>query len=266
MALPIRDNLSTRRFPWVTVVLIAINVIVFLFLQPSAFQNPPSQKHYDAHEAQRGIDGTVYSLRWGAIPCELLSGQRAADHPSSCQKDPGEPFPTDKVVYVTLLTAMFLHGSVLHIAGNMLFLWVFGNNVEDRLGRAKYLALYLAGGMAATMGFATVHPHATVPLIGASGAIAAAMGAYLALFPRGRILTAVATAAFQVVYIPAAIVLMLFFVTQFLTPDANVAWEAHVAGMVAGFIAALVLRRLPSVRRREQEDTFDLTVRGGAAF
>jgi len=265
MALPLRDNLSTRRFPWVTVTLIAINVIVFLFLQPSAFQNPPDQKHYDASEAQRGIDGTVYSLRWGAIPCELLSGRQAADHPSQCGTDP-EPFPTDKVVYVTLLTAMFLHGSVAHIAGNMLFLWVFGNNVEDRLGRAKYLALYLAGGMAATMGFAAVHPHTTVPLIGASGAIAAAMGAYLALFPRGRILTAVATAAFQVVYIPAVIVLMLFFVTQFLTPDSNVAWEAHVAGMLAGFAAALLLRRLPSVRYREHEEQLDLSLRGGAHF
>jgi membrane associated rhomboid family serine protease len=200
------------------------------------------------------------------VACEVLTGERVADRPDGCENDIGGPLPRDKSVYLALLTAMFLHGSTAHLAGNMLFLWVFGNNVEDRLGTLRYLALYLVGGVAATLGYAAVNARAPVPLIGASGAIAAVMGAYLVLFPRGRILTAIATAAFQVVYVPAAVVLVLFFVTQFLTPDNEVAWEAHVAGMVAGFLGALALSRLPSVRRRAEMDDVDLALRCGARF
>jgi membrane associated rhomboid family serine protease len=264
MALPLRDDLPARRFPWVTLALFAINVVVFLFVQPSAFQNPPSD--YTASEVAREVDASEYAMRWGAVACELRTGERVADRPDGCDDDVGEPLPRDKSVYLALLTCMFLHGSTLHLAGNMLFLWVFGNNVEDRLGPFRYLGLYLVGGVAATLGFAAVNGRAAVPLIGASGAIAAAMGAYLVLFPRGRILTAIATAAFQVVYVPAAVVLVLFFVTQFLTPDNDVAWEAHVAGMVAGFLGALVLGRLPSVRRRAEVDEVDLALRRGAHF
>lgn len=264
MALPLRDDLVPRRFPWVTLALFAINVVVFLFIQPSAFQNPPDD--YTSAEAARGIEATEFAMRWGAVACELYTGERVADRPAGCDDDIGEPLPRDKSVYLALLTAMFLHGSTAHLAGNMLFLWVFGNNVEDRLGTLRYLALYLIGGVAATLGYAAVNVRAPVPLIGASGAIAAVMGAYLVLFPRGRILTAIATAAFQVVYVPAAVVLVLFFVTQFLTPDNEVAWEAHVAGMVAGFLGALALSRLPSVRRRAEMDAVDEALRRGASF
>ncbi len=148
----------------------------------------------------------------------------------------------------------------------MLFLWVFGNNVEDRLGRLWYLALYLGGGVAATVGYAMVNPSAAIPLIGASGAIAAVMGAFLVFHPRARILTAIATAAFQVVYVPALVVLILYFVTQFFTAEEFVAWEAHVAGMVAGFIGALLLGRVASVRRRAEADRADESVRRGTMF
>ena len=264
MALPLRDDLVPRRFPWVTLALFAINVVVFLFVQPSAFQNPPND--YTSAEARRGAVATEYAMRWGAVACELRTGELVAERPEGCADDVGEPLPRDKSIYLALLTCMFLHGSTAHLAGNMLFLWVFGNNVEDRLGPVRYLALYLLGGVAATLGYVAVNVHAAVPLIGASGAIAAVMGAYLVLFPRGRILTAIATAAFQVVYVPAAVVLVLFFVTQFLTPDNEVAWEAHVAGMVAGFLAALVLSRLPAVRRRAELDQVDLALRRGAEF
>ncbi|MBX3286424.1 MAG: rhomboid family intramembrane serine protease [Acidimicrobiales bacterium] len=264
MALPLRDDLAPRRFPWVTLALFAINVVVFLFVQPSAFQNPPED--YTAAETTRAVQATEFALRWGAVSCELHAGEPLAERPQQCDDGLGDPLPANKSVYLALLTCMFLHGSTAHLAGNMLFLWVFGNNVEDRLGPVRYLALYLLGGVAATLGYAAVNAHAAVPLIGASGAIAAVMGAYLVLFPRGRILTAIATAAFQVVYVPAAVVLVLFFVTQFLTPDNEVAWEAHVAGMVAGFLAALVLARLPSVRRRAELDRVDIALRRGAAF
>lgn len=267
MALPLRDDLPTRRFPWATLALIVVNVVVFLFIQPSAFQNPPATDDgYSSRDAEREREGAEFSFRWGAVSCELQSGEDLAARPSACEDIPVAPLPADKSVYLALFTSMFLHGSTLHLAGNMLFLWVFGGNVEDRLGRARYLALYLIGGAAATIGYAAVNQGAALPLIGASGAIAAAMGAYLVVHPKGRILTAIATAAFQVVYVPAVVVLGLFFVTQFLTPDNEVAWEAHVAGMVAGAIAALALTRLPSVKRRREFDAADVSLRSGAPF
>jgi membrane associated rhomboid family serine protease len=242
MALPLRDDVPVRRTAWVTIALIAVNVVVFLFLQPSAFQNPPDEPPPTFHELQRRAEGIEFSYRWGAVPCEIESGTQVADAPGRC--DERVPVNTDehKAVYLALLTCMFLHGSVLHLAGNMLFLWVFGNNVEDRLGRVGYLLLYLGGGVLATLGFVLTNPGSTDPIIGASGAIAAAMGAYLVFHPRGRVLTVVATASFQLVYVPAAVVLGLFFVTQFFTGDDGVAWQAHVAGMVVGAVVALVVR------------------------
>ncbi|QXC62162.1 rhomboid family intramembrane serine protease [Aquihabitans sp. G128] len=266
MALPLRDDLPTRRFPWVTLALITINVVVFLFVQPSAFQNPPHGDTTSFRELERQRDANSFIFTWGAVPCELLSGERLADGPSGCRTTPPVSLPTDKSVYATLLTCMFLHGGVEHIAGNMLFLWVFGNNVEDRLGWARYLALYLVGGVVATLGFAAFNQHTSEPLVGASGAIAAVMGAYLVFHPKGRILTVIATAAFQVVYVPAIVVLALFFVTQFATPDNEVAWEAHVAGMVFGVVAAFALGLLPSVRRQAALDRADVALRAGADF
>lgn len=266
MAVPLRDDLPTRRFPWFTLTLIVVNVVIFLFIQPSAFQNPPSEDTYSVAEEQRTSDAENFTNRWGAVSCELLSGETLADRPTGCDRVPTSNLPADKSIYLALFTAMFLHGSVAHLGGNMLFLWVFGNNVEDRLGRAKYLALYLVGGALGTLGFAAVNHNESSPLIGASGAIAAVMGAYLLFHPKGRILTAIVTAAFQVVYIPAVAVLALFFVTQFLTPDNQVAWEAHVAGMVAGFLLAVGLSRLASVRRRAAADTADIALRAGTEF
>lgn len=243
MAIPIRDGLPTRRFPWVTLTLMVINVVVFLFVQPSAFQNPPdaTPENY-AVEYQRQADAEEFAARWGAVPCELLTGDAVVNQPEQCDDLDVAPVAVGKSVYLALLTNMFLHGGVLHLVGNMLFLWVFGNNVEDRLGRVTYLGVYLVGGILATLGFAAFNTHSSGPLVGASGAIAAVMGAYVVFHPGGRILTVIATAAFQVVYVPALVVLALFFVTQFFTADEYVAWEAHVAGMVAGVFLAAVLR------------------------
>lgn len=270
MALPLRDDLPTRRFPWVTLALILINVVVFLFIQPSAFQNPPDPGGVDpsqvSSELGREDEAFEFAYRYGAVSCEVLGGEALADRPDRCEDIPDSSLPAGKSVYLAVLTCMFLHGSLPHLGGNMLFLWVFGNNVEDRLGPARYLGLYLTGGIAATLGFAAWNAATSVPLIGASGAIAAAMGAYVVLFPRGRILTVIVTAAFQVVYVPAYVVLTLFFVTQFLTPDNDVAWEAHAAGMVAGAIFALALAQLPSVKRRRDHQGADIALRRGAEF
>lgn len=267
MALPLRDDERSHRVPWITITLIALNVIVFLFIQPSGFQGGGIAKPQDRYwQAQQQED---FAWRWGAVACEVTTGKALASEPKGCDTDVSDlpdSFPEGKSVLVTLLTAMFLHGSIFHLASNMLFLWVFGSAVEDRLGRANYLGLYLLGGMVATLGYVALNSRSPVPLIGASGAIAVAMGAYLVLLPRGRILTVITTAAFQVVYIPAAVVLLLFFVTQFIDPEEGVAWEAHAAGMIAGFIAALVLRRIPAVRRRAEADEADAELRAGVGF
>lgn len=267
MAVPLRDSLPTRRFPVVTFTLLVINVLVFLFVQPSGFQSAPESGPYmSVRDRERVIEAEDFVYRWGAVPCELLSGQRLAERPADCDRPEISRQPADKSVVASLFSAMFLHGNVLHLVGNMLFLWVFGRAVEDRLGAVLHLGNYLLGGVAATLGYAAVNTASAQPLIGASGAVSAVMGAYLILHPRGRILTVIATAAFQVVYVPAAVVLVLYFVTQFFTADEYVAWEAHVAGMMAGIIVALVLRQIPAVRDRGRSDPHDSPERSVTYF
>src|SRR4051812_36190171 len=139
---------------------------------------------------------------------------------------------------------MFMHGNLLHIAGNMLFLWVFGNNIEDRMGKVGYLAFYLIGGFAAAMAHILVQPHSAIPVVGASGAIAALMGAYLVLFPKAPINTLLIL-GFIILFrkLPAWVLLVAWFGLQFLTnPNEGVAWVAHVGGFVFGALVALALR------------------------
>jgi len=143
-------------------------------------------------------------------------------------------------VYLAVIASMFMHANLLHLAGNMLFLWIFGNNVEDRLGRIGYTLFYFAAGIVATLGYAAANLSSITPLLGASGAIAGVMGAYLIWFPRARILSLV---FFFPVTIPAAPVLVVWFVTQFFTdPNSGVAWVAHVCGFVFGALIALGFR------------------------
>lgn len=264
MALPLRDDQRTRRTPWVTMALIAINVAVYLFVQPPGFQTSGGSSRQDRYWLQQGQE--EFSYRYGSVACELTTGKTVATKPKGCKGERTRYPPESKSIALALFTCMFLHGSIDHLLGNMLFLWVFGSKVEDRLGRGNYLGLYLLGGIAATFGFVAFNPHAATPLIGASGAIAVAMGAYLVLFPRSHVLTAIFTAALQVVYVPAAVVLLLFFVTQFFTGDDNVAWEAHFVGMVVGALAALCLARIPAVRRRASDDAADADLRAGIEF
>ncbi|MCU1357875.1 MAG: putative rane protein [Acidimicrobiales bacterium] len=266
MALPLRDDEATRRFPWVTVLLIIVNVVVFLFVQPSAYQNPPRQSDHSFEAVRRSNERAVFAYKWGTVPCEIASGSERITQPADCPRRDGAPLPAHKAVYLTLLTSMFIHASLLHIGGNMLFLWVFGNNVEDRLGRLGFLVFYLVGGVVADLGYVASKLHSGGPAFGASGAIAAAMGAYLVFHPRGKVLTALYAGTVQLVYLPAAVVLGLFFVTQFFTPDKGVAWQAHAVGMGFGFVAALALTRLPSVRRRAEAHDADAALRTWAAF
>jgi len=257
MALPFRDNLEPRRVPWVTFALIVVNCVVFLLLQPSAFQTAPDDGEgpLDRAEYERVVDAETFVMRWALVPCEIRTGTPVADAPEGCDEAPTRHLPERKSVYLALLSSMFLHGSIDHLAGNLFFLWVFGRNVEDRLGPLVHLAIYLLGGLAASLTSVFTDLHSAVPHLGASGAIAATMGAYLLCYPRARILTQVAL-PIQFVYLPAAVVLVLYFVTQFfIGSDSNVAWEAHAGGMVAGFLLAIPALRLPWVRRLARPDS-----------
>jgi membrane associated rhomboid family serine protease len=233
--IPLSDANPTRQFPVVTVALIVMNVIAFFFLQPG-FGTSAEATNYFAENV--------------AVPCQL---QECPDRPVqySNTEPPIELQERSFPSFVgALLFSTFLHAGFLHIAGNMLFLWVFGNNIEDFLGKVKFLIFYLAAGIAA--GFAHVLVNlegipSLLPAVGASGAVAGVMGAYLVLFPRARVNTLVPLFfIWTVIQLSAWVVLGIWFVFQFFTsPDAGVAWMAHVGGFVFGAIAILALGGRP---------------------
>ncbi|MGH3441783.1 MAG: rhomboid family intramembrane serine protease [Nitriliruptorales bacterium] len=248
MVLPVGDRSPTRRAPVVTVVLIAVNVGVFLLfsLQLS------------------GCELSRFVFQWAAIPRELLS--LSPLDPAALPPRLAEcvaPALADKSVLTSIVSSMFLHGSLFHLLFNMLFLWVFGNNVEDRLGHGTYLVYYLAGGIVAAYAFAILNPSQLTPLLGASGAIAAVLGGYLVMFPRAQVHTYVPFPLyllaviipgaritgwfliFAIVTLPAWLVLGFWFVSQVTSANeaaaAGIAFEAHIAGFVAGLVFTLLL-------------------------
>jgi membrane associated rhomboid family serine protease len=167
----------------------------------------------------------------------------------------------DRLRYLSLITAMFIHGGWLHLIGNMWFLWIYGDNVEDVLGHGKYLLFYLAAGVAAALLQVAVHPDSRIPMVGASGAIAGVMGAYMIKFPHARVLTLIPVLVFfTTVEVPAVFILFYWFVIQFFSgvgsigysqmSQGGVAWFAHVGGFVAGIILILVLGTHDPYRRR----------------
>jgi membrane associated rhomboid family serine protease len=175
-----------------------------------------------------------------------------------------------KAIALSVLVSLFLHGSILHLAGNLLFLWVFGNNIEDRLGHVRYLGFYLLGGIVATASQILLDVHSTVPMAGASGAIAAVMGAYLVWFPEAPVRTLLFLVIPFVVRLRARWVLIVWFVLQFFTaPGSGVAWMAHVGGFVFGMLVALVVRSSTRARRMalvsgHRDGPWDRT--GGAGY
>ena len=232
--IPLRDANPTRRTAWVTLGLIAANVAVFLLWEPIT-GSPREQAEFFVCE--------------GAIPKELTSFDVLRVLAQNC--------PGGKSVVVSLFTSMFLHGGFLHIAGNMLYLWVFGNNIEDRMGPVLFLLFYLVAGIVAAYAQALPNPESTTPLVGASGAIAGALGAYLVMFPSARVLTLVPIFFFiQLIELPAALVLGFWFVLQAfqgvgsIEADTGVAWFAHVGGFVFGALVALAFYRKRPVEAR----------------
>jgi membrane associated rhomboid family serine protease len=271
--LPLKDNNPTDSFPIVTVALIAICVAVFIW-QLSFPTNPELDRIGFA-----AIDQSA--LEYGAMPYRITNPDETADCEVGAINDRGEPgvvcpgtrdfaqaqqraeanpglqpIPFDQALWwVTLFTSMFMHGGILHIAGNMLFLWVFGNNIEDRLGRLRFALFYLLAGLAAVYAQALIDTSSTAPTIGASGAIAGVLGAYALLYPHARVLTLIFIIFFvTLVEIPALILLALWFILQFIPAlgqvavesggDQGVAYFAHVGGFVFGLaVAGLLLLR-----------------------
>ena len=227
--LPIGDEPNGRRLtPIVNYTLIAINIVVFLY------QLTLSDTASDSAL-------TRFIFRWGAVPDEISHG-------------------TD---LFALLTSMFLHGGWLHIAGNMLFLWVFGDNVEDAMGHARYLLFYLLCGLVAGLAQVAIEPSSLTPLVGASGAIAGVLGAYILLFPRGKIRTLVFLGYFvTVVMIPAWMQIGLWIVLQFFNGFASfgvktgetggVAYFAHIGGFLAGAVLIWLFRDRDAVARQRE--------------
>jgi membrane associated rhomboid family serine protease len=243
--IPLKDNIPTDRFPFVTVGLILANIVVYVLAirhGGSLISGP------DAFE----------SVKYGAIPGALthcldkdllVQSQGVACVNGST---PGA-LPT----WLTVFTSMFMHGSILHIAGNMLFLWIFGNNVEDSMGPVKYFLFYIAGGIAALALQVAINPNSPAPTLGASGAIAAVLGGYILLYPRARVLTLIFIILFfTVIELPAILVLGFWFVEQAVfgatgltRPNATggVAYFAHIGG----FLFGLATIKLLATRRRQ---------------
>ncbi len=273
--IPIRDAMRSQRFPAVTVTLIVLNLLVFLYqgylatrpavlldLRPWAESGltppvavPPAYTNYlqaTSGAANLAVPaGDAFTLQYGLVPAEFTSGH---DLP-----------PTITIpIWLTLITSMFLHGSLLHVLGNMLYLWVFGDNVEGAMGRGRFIAFYLLCGIAAGLAQMALSPHSTIPQIGASGAIAGVLGAYFMLFPTSRILTVIPIFFFiRLISIPAVVVLGIWILLQVISSatslgaGSGVAWFAHIGGFAAGMALAVFFRHrdvriglLDLVRRR----------------
>jgi membrane associated rhomboid family serine protease len=239
---PLKDNIPTLRFPFVTVALIAVNVIAYFFWQQGGLSlGSPTSEHYLCN-----------LVDYAQIPFEIT-------HPGEQVAARGCPAPTAPT-WLTLFTSMFMHGGLLHLGGNMLFLWIFGNNVEDSMGRPKFLVFYLISGLAATALQVAIHPTATVPSIGASGAIAGVLGGYLLLFPRARVITLIFIIFFvTIVELPAVWILGFWFVQQVLFgyfdlgsagAGGGVAYFAHIGGFIFGL---LTIRLFADARKQRAQ-------------
>jgi membrane associated rhomboid family serine protease len=223
--IPLRDRNPTRRTPIITIGLIVACFAAFaLELSITATGGDPALERFFE--------------RWGAVPADITAALEHGDYFSRAM--------------LGMVTSMFLHGGWLHILGNMLYLWIFGNNVEDRLGRLPFLIFYLVGGIAAALTQVVIDPQSRVPLVGASGAIAAALGTYIVLFPGARILSLIFLGFFyQLFEVPALILLGFWFVLQLISgvgalgaqsAQGGVAFFAHIGGFALGVVVGLILR------------------------
>jgi membrane associated rhomboid family serine protease len=237
--LPLKDDIPTRRFPVLTVAIIAICCVVYFVFERGLWE--------------LGTTGNERVVEYGAIPYELthpgkdcaeVSGQLICEGQAGVSGSAPDQAPW----WVTIFTAMFMHGSLLHLGGNMLFLWIFGNNIEDSMDELRFVAFYLLGGIVALAAQVAVDPNAAVPTVGASGAIAAVLGGYAVLYPRARVITVVFIVIFfTIIELPALLVLGFWILIQlFLGANdlgstavggqGGVAYFAHIGGFVFGVL------------------------------
>src|SRR5262245_137744 len=237
MLFPIGDHNRDRRIrPYVTYLLIALNVIVFFLLQSSA----------------------AFHSGYSVVPREITTGE---DLVGAYAIGGGriQHYPGPSPIYLTLLWSMFMHGGIGHLFGNMLYLWIFGDNVEDRMGHLKFLIFYLICGLLASAAHIFFGPRSIIPSLGASGAIAGVLGAYLVLFPRQGVNVIL---FFRVVTLPALVVIGFWGLLQFWSgfgslgrtgESGGVAYMAHIGGFVAGIILVFLFRNAPPPERRAPE-------------
>jgi len=220
--IPLHDDNPRSNLPFITIAIIGSCVAVFLW-----------EVGLNAHALERAI------FAFGVTPAKLLGNMHI----------PSDVYPISP--WVATVTSMFLHGGWMHLIGNMLYLWIFGDNVEDAMGHTRFVVFYLASGLAAVAAQSFVNPESTVPMIGASGAISGVLGAYLLLYPHARVLTLIPLGFFtRLIYLPAVLVLGLWFVLQLVSSaltankeGGGVAFAAHVGGFVAGMALVPLLKR-----------------------
>ncbi|MCH8028516.1 MAG: rhomboid family intramembrane serine protease [Candidatus Dadabacteria bacterium] len=222
--IPLRDKNRSSTFPVVNTVLIAANVLVFFY------------------ELSLGTQMHGFFMEFGLVPAAVTSAGT----------------PTAERAY-PFITSMFLHGGFLHLAGNMLYLYIFGDNVEDRLGHGKYLVFYLLTGIAAALGQTVLNTSSIVPMIGASGAISGVLGAYILFFPHAKVVTLIPFYFIYITEIPAFVFLIIYFLMQLIsgfsslaqsTGGGGVAWWAHIGGFIAGLAMASFFRKKKMLRSR----------------
>ena len=208
--IPLKDDNPTSTYPFVTVGLIVINILVYFY------------------EISLGPYFEPFLDLYGAKPLFVLSMSAPPEYPAP---------------YITIFTSMFLHGGFFHVAGNMLYLWIFGNNIEDSMGHIKFIIFYLLCGIVAVYTFSIINSRSTIPMIGASGAVSGVLGAYIILFPRAKVLTIVPFGFYmQMIKVPAIFVLGFWIIIQIINgmlsggTKGGVAWFAHIGGFIAGIV------------------------------
>jgi membrane associated rhomboid family serine protease len=245
---PLKDNIPTERFAVVTVALIVINVLAYFFFQHGTISlGDPTGAQFTQN---------LWDYAW--IPYEVAHDDQCV--PQGTTQVACGSFPDQPPVYVTLFTAMFMHGGLLHLGGNMLFLWIFGNNVEDSMGPVKFIVFYLLAGIAATALQTVIDTNSAVPNIGASGAVAGVLGGYILLFPRARVITLIFIIFFfTIIELPALVILGFWFLQQVLFgyfglgaggDGGGVAYFAHIGGFAFGLLA---IKLFASEKRRQRQ-------------
>ena len=231
--IPLKDDIPTRRFPVLTVAIIAICCAVYFLFEQGLWG--------------LGDTGNERVLEYGAIPYEVTNpGKECGEVEGqlACEREAGA-LPDQSPWWVTIFTSMFMHGSLLHLGGNMLYLWIFGNNIEDSMGRFRFVLFYLLGGLAALGLQVLTDPDSAVPTVGASGAIAAVLGGYAILYPRARVVTLVfIIIIFTIIQLPALLVLGFWFLLQLLPAfsepvgdgGGGIAYFAHIGGFLFGLL------------------------------